>query len=238
MVSFLFTNIHSHSTATLSFNIIHKFTFNDSSQLRIYIYLQLQHIFIHIQGQNFYSTLLLYSFNSLLMCWNSRIPCSFTLNDLILFHEYIHSRSKVKNFIQHCCYIYSTFYAHPSLRIPRLQPALSFGNRRPTMVIWSAPVRRYLREEIWTFNGGAQVFWNEHGKNGFESTCMTPTVWPLFLFFSLHSFALTSISLRIFHFYKRSREALWISLWWLFLYQNYHLSISMFSNMVMMVEIA
>ena len=125
-----------------------------------YIYLQLQHIFIHIQGQNFYSTLLLYSFNSLLMCWNSRIPCSFTLNDLILFHDYIHSRSKVKNFIQHCCYIYSTFYAHPSLRIPRLQPALSFGNRRPTMVIWSAPLRRCLREEIWTFNGGAQVFWN------------------------------------------------------------------------------
>ena len=111
-------------------------------------------------------------------------------------------------------------------------------NRRPTMVIWSAPVRRCLREEIWTFNGGAQVFWNEHGKNGFESTCMTPTVWPLFLFFSLHSFALTSISLRIFHFYKRSREALWTALWWLFLFQNYHLSISMFSNMVMMVEIA
>ena len=166
------------------------------------------------------------------MCWNSRIPCSFTLNDLILFHDYIHSRSKVKNFIQHCCYIYSTFYAHPSLRIPRLQPALSFGNRRPTMVIWSAPLRRCLREEIWTFNGGAKVFWNEHGKNVFESTCMTPTVWPLFLFFSLHSFALTRISLRIFHFYKRSREALWTALWWLFLYQNCHLSISMFSNMV------
>ena len=211
--------IHSHSTTTLSFNIIHKFTFNDIFLSSYeYIYLQLQHIFIHIQGQNFYSTLLLYSFNSLLMCWNSRIPCSFTLNDLILFHEYIHSRSKGKNFIQHCCYIYSTFYAHPSLRIPRLQPALSFGNRRPTMVIWSAPVRRCLREEIRTFNGGAQVFWNEHGKNGFESTCMTPTVWPLFLFFSLHSFALTSISLRIFHFYKRSREALWTALWWLFLF--------------------
>ena len=85
-------------------------------------------------------------------------------------------------------------------------------------LIWSAPVRRCLREEIRTFNGGAQVFWNEHGKNVFESTCMTPTVWPLFLFFSLHSFALTSISLRIFHFYKRSREALWTALWWLFLF--------------------
>ena len=131
MVSFLFTNIHSHSTATLSFNIIHKFTFNDSSQLRIYIYLQLQHIFIHIQGQNFYSTLLLYSFNSLLMCWNSRIPCSFTLNDLILFHEYIHSRSKVKNFIQHCCNIYSTFYAHSSLRIPR-RPACTIFWKQAT----------------------------------------------------------------------------------------------------------
>ena len=61
--------IHSHSTTTLSFNIIHKFTFNDIFLSSYeYIYLQLQHIFIHIQGQNFYSTLLLYSFNSLLMC--------------------------------------------------------------------------------------------------------------------------------------------------------------------------
>ena len=182
MVSFLFTNIHSHSTATLSFNIIHKFTFNDSSQLRIYIYLQLQHIFIHIQGQNFYSTLLLYSFNSLLMCWNSLIPCSFTLNDLILFHEYIHSRSSSKILFNTVAIFIQHFMLIPLYAFPGVQPALSFGNRRPTMVIWSAPVRRCLREEIRTFNGGAQVFWNEHGKNGFESTCMTPTVWLLFFF--------------------------------------------------------
>ena len=51
-------------------------------------------------------------------------------------------------------------------------------------------------------------------------------------FFSAFIVLLWQASLRIFHFYKRSREALWISLWWLFLYQNCHLSISMFSNMV------
>ena len=46
----------------------------------------------------------------------------------------------------------------PLYAFPGVQPALSFGNRRPTMVIWSAPVRRCLREETRTFNGGAQVF--------------------------------------------------------------------------------
>ena len=175
--------IHSHSTTTLSFNIIHKFTFNDIFLSSYeYIYLQLQHIFIHIQGQNFYSTLLLYSFNSLLMCWNSRIPCSFTLNDLILFHEYIHSRSRSKILFNTVAIFIQHFMLIPLYAFPGVQPALSFGNRRPTMVIWSAPVRRCLREEIRTFNGGAQVFWNEHGKNGFESMCMTPTVWLLFFF--------------------------------------------------------
>ena len=98
---------------------VYKFTLNDIFPSSYeYIYLQLQRIFIHIQGQKFYSTLLLYSFNSSLMCWNSPIPCSLTLNDLILFNEYIHSRSRSKIlfntvaiFIQHFMRI--PLYAFP-----------------------------------------------------------------------------------------------------------------------------
>ena len=216
------------------FILVHEYTFTFNS----YVVIQ-HHTQIHVQRQFSVTNIYIFTVATYL---HSHSRSKFLFNTVAIFIQQfvnvlkftnsmflhierfnpfsrIHSFTfKVKNFIQHCCYIYSTFYAHPSLRIPRLQPALSFGNRRPTMVIWSAPVRRCLREEIRTFNGGAQVFWNEHGKNGFESTCMTPTLWPLFPFFSLHSFALTSISLRIFHFYKRSREALWTALWWLFLF--------------------
>ena len=147
MVSFLFTNIHSHSTATLSFNIIHKFTFNDSSQLRIYLFTVATYLHSHSRSKFLFNTVAIFiqQFVNVLKFTNSMFLHTERFNSFSRIHSFTF---KVKNFIQHCCYIYSTFYAHPSLRIPRLQPALSFGNRRPTMVIWSAPLRRCLREEI------------------------------------------------------------------------------------------
>ena len=60
MVSFLFTNIHSHSTATLSFNIIHKFTFNDSSQLRIYLFTVATYLHSHSRSKFLFNTVAIF----------------------------------------------------------------------------------------------------------------------------------------------------------------------------------
>ena len=141
--------IHSHSTATLSFNMY--------TNSRSTTYFSVTNIFIyscnissdhsHSRSKFLFNTVAIFiqQFVNVLKFTNSMFLHIERFNSFSRIHSFTF---KVKNFIQHCCYIYSTFYAHPSLHIPRFQPALSFGNRRPTMVIWSAPVRRCLREEI------------------------------------------------------------------------------------------
>ena len=136
---------------------VYKFTFNDIFLSSYeYIYLQLQDLHSHSRSKMLFNTVIfIQQIVNVLKFTNSMFLHIERFNSFSRIHSFTF---KVKNFIQHSCNIYSTFYAHPSLRVPRLQPALSFGNRRPTMVIWRAPVRRCLREEIRTFNGGAQVF--------------------------------------------------------------------------------
>ena len=90
-----------HSTWT-------QFTFSDIFFSYEYIHSQLQQIFIYIQGHNFYSTFAFF-IQRFVNVQNSQIPHPFTLNDVIFFHEHIHSRSRqIFIHIQRQFFLFST----------------------------------------------------------------------------------------------------------------------------------
>ena len=92
-----------------------QFTFSDIFFCYEYIHSHLQQIFIYIQGHNFYSTFAFF-IQRFVNVQYSQIPHPVILNDLIFFHEHIHSHSGTFAtnihshlttifFIQHCCNI-------------------------------------------------------------------------------------------------------------------------------------
>ena len=149
MVSFLFTNIHSHSTATLSFNIIHKFTFNDSSQLRIYLFTVATYLHSHSRSKFLFNTVAIFlqQFVNVLKFTNSMFLHTERFNSFSRIHSFTFKGQKFYSTL--LLYLFNILCA--SLFTHSQAPACTIfwkQNRRPTMVIWSAPVRRCLREEI------------------------------------------------------------------------------------------
>ena len=69
-----------------------QFTFSDILFCYEYIHSHLQQTFIYIQGHNFYSTLAFF-IQRFVNVQYSQIPHPVILNDLIFFHEHIHSHS-------------------------------------------------------------------------------------------------------------------------------------------------
>ena len=118
-----------------SFILVHEYTFTFNS----YVVIQ-HHTQIHVQRQFSVTNIYIFTVATYL---HSHSRSKFLFNTVAIFIQQfvnvlkftnsmflhierfnpfsrIHSFTfKVKNFIQHYCYIYSTFYAHPSLRIPR-----------------------------------------------------------------------------------------------------------------------
>ena len=89
---------------------IHGFRFNDIF-LSYYIFIYMQHMFIHNRGQNFFSTRWPHSFNILSRVQNSEIPFPSHLTNLFLFSNIfiISFTFKVKFFLQNCYIIIQRF---------------------------------------------------------------------------------------------------------------------------------
>ena len=103
-----------------------QFTFSDIFFCYEYIHSHLQQIFIYIQGHNFYSTLAFF-IQRFFNVQYSQIPHPVILNDLIFFHEHIHSHSGTFAtnihshsttifFIQHCCNITVQYFVRTPLQ--------------------------------------------------------------------------------------------------------------------------
>ena len=84
-IPFWSTNINSFTLNNyIVIQHIHGFRFNDIF-LSYYIFIYMQHMFIHNRGQNFFSTRWPHSFNILSRVQNSEIPFPSHLTNLFLF---------------------------------------------------------------------------------------------------------------------------------------------------------
>ena len=103
-IPFWSTNINSFTLNNyIVIQHIHGFRFNDIF-LSYYIFIYMQHMFIHNRGQNFFSTRWPHSFNILSRVQNSEIPFPSHLTNLFLFSNIfiISFTFKVKFFLQNC----------------------------------------------------------------------------------------------------------------------------------------
>ena len=111
-IPFWSTNINSFTLNNyIVIQHIHGFRFNDIF-LSYYIFIYMQHMFIHNRGQNFFSTRWPHSFNILSRVQNSEIPFPSHLTNLFLFSNIfiISFTFKVKFFLQTVTYSFNVLY--------------------------------------------------------------------------------------------------------------------------------
>ena len=128
-IPFWSTNINSFTLNNyIVIQHIHGFRFNDIF-LSYYIFIYMQHMFIHNRGQNFFSTRWPHSFNILSRVQNSEIPFPSPLTNLFFFSNifiFIYIQGQI--FSSKLLHIHSTFCIY----FLKLQPHVCAS--RPTKV--------------------------------------------------------------------------------------------------------